>query len=135
MGTDPGVRARLERWVRAATSPQRVARRARIVLHALDGLPPDEIAARVGVSRPTVVLWTERFSRDGAEALLHDAPGRGRHSKINPSTLRDSLKTAHLLDEHGKPVSLRRAAAFLNVSTSTLSRALRKGEPKPRARR
>jgi transposase len=121
-----GDRARLERWVRGATTPQRVVRRARIVLLSLQGLGADEIAARVGVSRPTVTLWIERFTRSGADALLHDAPGRGRHSSIDPSTLRDRLREAHLLNEHEQPTNLRRAAAFLNVSTSALWRALRK---------
>jgi len=127
MGINTGVRARLERWVRGATTQQRVAKRARIVLHAMDGLTTDEIAARVGVSRATVTLWTERFKREGPEVLLHDAPGRGRHSSLNPSTLRDSLERAHLLNEDGMPVSLRRAAAALNVSPSALWRALHKG--------
>ena len=107
-------------------TPQAVARRARIVLLAMDGLSHAKIAARVGVSRPTVILWIERFTAGGADALLHDAPGRGRRASIDPSTLRDRLNRAHLLDEHGQPTSWRRAAASLNVSTSTLWRALRK---------
>lgn len=132
---DSAVRRRLERWVRAATTPQRVARRARIILLALDGVPADEIAARVGVSRPTVTLWIERFGADGPETLLRDAPGRGRHASIDPATLRQRLKTAGLLRDDGRPVNLRRAAAFLNVSTSALWRALHKPSSTDRARR
>lgn len=131
---DSAVRTRLERWVRAATTPQRVARRARIVLFDLDGFPPDEIAARVGVSRPTVTLWIERFARGGPDALLHDAPGRGRRASIDPSTLRERLHGANLLRADGQPVNLRRAAAFLNVSASALWRALQKPSPTRRKR-
>jgi transposase len=121
--------------VRGATTPQRVVRRARIVLHALDGLPVEDIAARVGVSRPTVKLWIERFKRDGADALLCDAPGRGRHPSVDLSTARETLEQAHLLTAEGKPVHLRRAAALLNVSPSALWRALRQPRSGPRKRR
>lgn len=136
MTRDSALRTRLERWVRGATTPQRVVRRARIVLLALDGIPPDEIAARVGVSRPTVALWIERFADGGPDALLHDAPGRGRHASIeDASTLRERLRTAELLKDDGQPVNLRRAAAFLNVSPSALWRALHKSSPKTRTPR
>ena len=135
MGSNSEVRTVLERWVRGATTQQRAARRARIVLCAMDGLTPDEIAARVGVSRATVRLWIERFKREGPEVLLHDAPGRGRHPSLNPSTLHDRLETAHLLNEDGTLVNLRRAAAALDVSPSALWRALHKDSSELRRRR
>jgi transposase len=119
-------RALLERWVRAGTTSQRVARRSRIVLLALDGV--DDIASRVGVSPRTVQLWIMRFQLGGAEALLHDAPGRGRHSALDPTTIVDRLRQANLLLADGHLVSLRRAAAFLEVSPSTVWRALRKAD-------
>jgi transposase len=108
--------------------------RARIVLHAMDGLTTNEIATRVGVSRPTVTLWIERFQREGPEVLLHDASGRGRHPSLDPSTLLARLERAHLLDAEGKLVSLRRAAAFLKVSPSALWRALHPGTTTSRRR-
>jgi transposase len=120
------VRARLARWSRSGTTPQRVVRRSQIVLLALDGFSPEEIATRLGVSVPTVRLWMTRFERGGPDALLHDAPGRGRRASIDAATLRDQLREAHLLDERGRPVSLRRAAAFLHVSASAVWRALRR---------
>jgi len=119
-------RALLERWVRAGTTSQRVARRSRIVLLALDGV--DDIASRVGVTPRTVQLWITRFQLGGAEALLHDAPGRGRHSALDPTTTIDRLRHANLLLADGHLVSLRRAAAFLQVSPSTVWRALRKAD-------
>ena len=118
--------------MRAATPSRRITKRARIVLYALAGLSTEEIAALVDVSRQTVSLWIERFTRGGADALLHDAAGRGRHASIDPSTLRDRLRKANLLNEDGQPTNLRRAAAFLNVSPSTLWRALRKPPSKTR---
>jgi transposase len=119
-------RALLERWVRAGTTSQRVARRSRIVLLALDGV--DDVAARVGVSPRTAQLWITRFWEGGAEALLHDAPGRGRHATVDSSTLLDRLRQGNLLLADGQPSSLRRAAAFLQVSPSALWRALKKAD-------
>jgi transposase len=117
-------RALLERWVRAGTTSQRVARRSRIVLLALDGV--EDVAARVGVSPRTVKLWVTRFELGGAEALLRDAPGRGRHATFDPRALLDQLRQANLLLANGHPSSLRRAAEFLQVSPSAVWRALRK---------
>ncbi len=50
----------LRRWARS-TAPASLARRARIVLLAGDGVPNAEIARRVGVSRPTVIGWRDRY--------------------------------------------------------------------------
>jgi transposase len=121
----------LERWLKSPTTPQRVVRRSRIVLLALQGFRHEAIAAAVGVSRPTVKLWLGRYATLGANALLQDAPGRGRRASLDPAIAREQLKAAGLLDAEGQPVSLRRAAALLGVSPSSVWRALKRdaGEP------
>ena len=124
--TSSSDRNQLQRWLKAPTTPQRVARRSRIVLLALDGVRERDIAAAVGVSRPTVRLWLSRFEKLGIEGLLRDKPGRGRHASMDPSIARQRLAEANMLTEDGQPVSLRRAAAFLGVSASALWRALKK---------
>ena len=122
-------RERLERWVRAGTTSQRVARRSRIVLLSLDGA--DDIAARVGVSAQTVKLWIARFEAGGPEALLRDAPGRGRRATLDHRTIHERLRQANLLTGNGQLPSLRRAAVSLGVSPSALWRALRRARPRP----
>jgi transposase len=74
-------RRTLEKWVRARTTPQRVALRSRIVLLLADGLPQREVARRLGVSRHTVGLWRSRYFEGGTGALTHDRPGRGRKQR------------------------------------------------------
>jgi transposase len=69
-------REELERVVRAASSEVRMVERARIVLCAGEGLKGEEIARRVGCSKPTVVKWRSRYARDGI-AGLRDAPRPG----------------------------------------------------------
>ncbi len=53
---------------------QKVVLRAKIVLGAADGTANNALAKRLGTSRPTVLLWRERFQQGGVEALLRDAP-------------------------------------------------------------
>jgi transposase len=76
-----GQRAQLEGWIASPTSQQRVVQRSRIVLLAGDGQANHAIAREVGVSRPTVLLWRERFEHEGPEGLLRDRPrGSGKPS-------------------------------------------------------
>lgn len=70
-------RAALCRWVRAGSTEQRLAQRARIVLAAADGQPSRRIAAREGVSAPTVARWRKRYARSGLHGL-RDRPRPGR---------------------------------------------------------
>jgi transposase len=74
----PAHRRLLETWIRAGTTPQRVVRRARIVLLAADGLSARAVARRLGISPHTVALWRRHYRQHGPSALLRDAPGRGR---------------------------------------------------------
>ena len=71
-------RRTLETWIRAHNTPQSIVLRAKIALLAVDGLSNVRIAHEVGVSRPTVILWRQRFLRGGPDALTTILPGRGR---------------------------------------------------------
>lgn len=123
------VRTLLEHWVRAGTSPHRLVVRSRIVLLSLDGLGSRAIAHRLGVSQGTAALWVARFRTQGPEALGHDAPGRGRHPRMTRDDLVTRLRDAGLLRPDGTPLSLRRSAAALGTSPSTVSRILRRRLP------
>jgi Homeodomain-like domain len=71
-------RRRLEQWVRAGTTPQRLVMRSRIILLLDDGMSNRAVARALGVSRHTVDLWRKRFEDGGCRALVSDKPGRGR---------------------------------------------------------
>jgi transposase len=68
-------RTELERVVRARTSSQQLARRARIVLRAADGAENTTIAGELGVVRHTVAQWRHRFAT-ARLAGLRDRPHR-----------------------------------------------------------
>jgi transposase len=72
-----GDESRLTAIVRSQTVNAAAAQRARIVLLASEGVPNAEIARRVGVSRPTVVGWRQRYAEAGMRGLTDlDRPGR-----------------------------------------------------------
>ena len=77
-----GDRVELERLTRAATVMASTAQRARIVLLAADGVGNQVIADTVGVSRPTVNLWRDRYAERGVRGLA-DEPRPGRPRRVD----------------------------------------------------
>src|SRR3954469_14185677 len=82
-------RRELERRARDKGAPARVVERARIVLLAGDGVPGQQIAARVGCAEPTVVTWRRRYAERGLPGL-EDHPRPGSPSPL-PAALRDRV--------------------------------------------
>ncbi len=62
----PGDESRLRTVLRCSTAGAGVARRARIVLLAAEGVSNAEIGRRAGVSRPTVLSWRGRYESSRA---------------------------------------------------------------------
>ena len=70
-------RAALERLARSRTTEARLAERARILLGLLNGECPSAVARRLGITRPTVYTWADRFNAAGTDGL-RDRPRSGR---------------------------------------------------------
>jgi transposase len=81
-----GDREELERLTRASSVRSGLAQRARIVLLAADGVSNTAIADRVGVSRPTVIGWRQRYQARGI-AGLGDEDRSGRPRQIDRSAV------------------------------------------------
>ena len=79
----PAEQAQLEQVGRQGKTPQKVARRARIVLLQSKHEPPSAVAAALHVSRMTVRLWADRFVTDGIPGLLRDGSRPGRRKQIS----------------------------------------------------
>lgn len=78
--------AELERRARGSATAYRDVVRARIVLLCDAGLSVSEVARRVGVTRPTVRHWRDRFAASGELESLEDAPRSGRPARIEVAT-------------------------------------------------
>jgi len=118
-----GDRDTLERWVRADSTPQGVARRAWVILQAADGVSNSEIARESGLSRPTVIACRERFAEDGPGGLAQVRPGRGRKPTIHAEKVAEIVNATL----HEKPAaethwSCRSMAKAQGVSPATVQR-------------
>ncbi len=74
--------------MRAPSTPQNIALRARLVLMAAEGSANNRIADELGVSRSTVIVWRARFTDGGPAALTETAPGRGRKPSISAERIK-----------------------------------------------
>jgi transposase len=130
LGLRSGDRELLESWTRSSSIRAGLAQRARIVLLAADGVSNTEIAERVGVSRPTVIFWRDRYTSSGLKGLGDEQrSGRPRtvdRARILAATLTpppDRLGITHW--------SSRLLADQLNVDASTVLRTWRHHRVQP----
>jgi transposase len=122
---DEAARLRLERWARSTTAAARIVRRSRMVLCAADGLAPPDVARRLGTTPATVRRWCERVTRDGPDAVTHDAPGRGRRPRFDALGRHELLSLRHAMaHDLGAEPSLRQLAARTGSSPASVYRAL-----------
>lgn len=84
----PAERGVLEQLVRSHSTPQQVALRARMILHAADGLQVRASARDLGVWPKTVRYWRKRWRQaaDGQPVAerLSDAPRPGAPATFTP---------------------------------------------------
>lgn len=117
-------RARLERWTQALTTPKSIAQRAHIVLMAAKGISNLQIARELGVSRPTINLWRERFEAEGPDALADIKRPTTRPDMALPKATVDAVIEATL---HRKPAgathwSCRSMAKAFGISPASVQR-------------
>lgn len=62
-------RLTLEAWLRAPSTPQRLATRAKIVLASAEGETVRSIASRLDISQLSVCRWKERYRKGGVAGL------------------------------------------------------------------
>ncbi|MCA9284769.1 MAG: IS630 family transposase [Phycisphaerales bacterium] len=118
-------RSELRGWALRPTSAQALALRARIVLLCAEGVPNQDVAEELGVSRPTVGKWRQRFVRDGLDGLV-DAPRPGAPRRVTDEQVERVI--ARTLEESPKDAthwSTRSMAARTGLSQSTISRIWR----------
>lgn len=117
-------RATLESWTRCSTISAGQRERAEIVLAVAGGTGVSGASRTLGVSRPTVIKWRDRFAADGVAGLA-DRARSGR-----PKTIDDAQIIAATLEP--PPASLgvthwssRLLARALGIGDATVARAWR----------
>ena len=73
-------REQLQSFARSRSLPHALARRAKIVLMAADGMTNIHIAAKLDVSNPTIAQWCRRYIADGITGLYDLPPGNRRRT-------------------------------------------------------
>ena len=128
----PIEHAQLVHWVSAHGTPQQVALRCRIVLAAATGKAGVAIGQQLGVSRPTVKLWCERFVETGPEGLWEIAAGRGRKPTYSSRKIKAIVQATLSTKPQGMTQwSCRQMAQAQGVSKSTVSNIWRSLNLKP----
>jgi transposase len=112
----------LRQWLSAFGTPQQVVLRCRIVLAAAEGESADAIASRLEVNRKTVMLWRQRFEREGRAAMWEVASGRGRKPTYGPEKIQSIVDVTLRSKPKGMTHwSCRSMAVAQEVSKSTIN--------------
>src|SRR5512133_4149502 len=134
LGITDAERAELERRVRAHTTPQRTAKRARIVLLAADGIPNRQIAPMVGMNPHTVAQWRRRFATEGLAGLQdRQRPGRplvydhDQRLRLGATVTQEPPDPA----SHWSHSQLAQALSDIGISASQIGRILAELDIKP----
>jgi transposase len=121
----PAAREQLVAYTRSRSLPQPLVTRARIVLRAADGVNNTVIAEELGLSKPTVGLWRQRYLRQGVQGLYDELRPGGPRSIGDERIallLRRTLKTKPKGATHW---TCRALAPEARVSKSTVQRIWR----------
>src|SRR5437867_4303166 len=116
-------RAVLRTWTHGRSLPLRLVQRAQIVAMAAEGIPSQDIAQTLEVSRPTVQLWRERFLALRLEGLKKDAPRPGRIPSLPQKKVRAVVQaTLHTTPRGATHWSIRTMAKAQGISRMAVQR-------------
>ena len=115
-------RRELEGLARRRKTAQGLARRARIVLAAADGLENKAIVERLGADANTVGKWRRRFAEHRLDGL-YDEPRSGAPRKIGDEQIAEIIgRTLEETPPDGTHWSLRSMARAVGYAPSTIHR-------------
>src|SRR3990170_6862915 len=119
----PPERATLDTWRHGRRLPHRQVIRAQIVTLAADGMDSQDIAKALGVSRPTVQLWRQRFLALRIAGLEKDAPRPGPKPRLSTEKIKAVVEaTLHTTPPQATHWSTRSMALAQGLSQATVHR-------------
>jgi transposase len=128
----PEERTTINIWGRGKRFPLRLVQRAQIILMAASGVLNQDIAVKLGTTRPTVQLWRDRFLALRLTGLEKDAPRPGRIPKIPPHKIAAVVEaTLHTIPSNATHWSTRSMAKAQGLSESTIRRIWKLHNLKP----
>jgi len=132
LSLDLTQRDQLESLVRAGTTPQRIARKGRVILLASEGLSNLAISRQTGLSRPTVLATRAIFTHRGLEGLRELRKRKRRRpaltAELEQRILDTTLKTRPADATHW---SVRVLANKLGVSRMMVQRVWQRHQIQP----
>ena len=90
----------LGQWSRSHSIRAALVERAKILRLAAEGTSNTEIARQVGCSRPTVILWRQRYTQQGL-AGLDDQPRQGRPQTVRRDRRAETFKSSTEIGQVG----------------------------------
>ena len=120
----------LLRVVRGHNTPQKMVRRASIILAASKGERNSAIARRLDTTRTTVILWQRRFEANGLDGL-QDMPRPGRASTITERKVEQIVAATLSKPQNATHWSTRSLAKEMGVSHMTVQRIWKKVKLQP----
>jgi len=127
-------REELTRWAQSRTMPSGDVLRGRLTLALADGLSYSRIEDHLGISRPTIARWKDRFEKEGLAGL------EPRHKGSDPRTVTAAVQARVLRKTNQKPEdgsthwSCRKMAAVAKVSKPTVQRIWVRARVQPHRR-
>lgn len=124
-------RSHLESLIRAGNTPRKIADRARIVLWSSEGLTPEVVAERTGLTINAVYRWRKRYEDHGRDALA-DSPRSGRPRKMTSELAAEILrKTVHEIPHESTHWSLRLMARYTGTTVHQVREVWKAADLKP----
>ena len=112
------------------TTPQRIVRRCKIILHRANGFSQEDTAVQVQTSRQSVIKWEKRFRSHGL-AGLQEAHRSGRKPSISSEVRAKILQEATQPPKGRTRWSTRTMAKAKGVSNYTVHKLWKANDIKP----
>ncbi len=132
LAVDDAQRRELESLVRAGTTPQRTARKCRVILLAREGVANHAIAQQTGFTRPTILAVRAAFAVHGV-AAVQGSPPRKRSRRVLTADLEQKIldTTLKTRPADGTHWSVRVLARQLGVSRMLVQRVWQRHHIQP----
>lgn len=129
---DSTQRQGLESLVHSGSTPQRVARKCRVILLASHGVANHAIAQQLGLSRPTVLAVRAAFAQGGVEALQKRQKRKRCSPILTPEMQSKIVDTTLKTKPHGATHwTVRTLARHLGISRTMVHRVWQRFDIQP----